>query len=74
MAAAMSFSIGKSPIDGEEQDMAMITGPLSGDAKDTVADALQGALVDRIDLSLLAKQVHWNVIGTRFRSIHIQLY
>ncbi|GAA2211220.1 DNA starvation/stationary phase protection protein [Nonomuraea monospora] len=53
--------------------MATITGPLSGDAKNTVAEALQGALVDLIDLSLVAKQAHWNLIGTHFRSIHLQL-
>ncbi|WP_431909389.1 Dps family protein [Nonomuraea jabiensis] len=53
--------------------MAMITGPLSGDAKDTVAEALQGALVDLIDLSLVAKQAHWNLIGPHFRPIHLQL-
>ncbi|TMR11701.1 DNA starvation/stationary phase protection protein [Nonomuraea turkmeniaca] len=53
--------------------MATITGPLSGDAKNTVADALQGALVDLIDLSLVAKQAHWNLIGSHFRSIHLQL-
>jgi starvation-inducible DNA-binding protein len=39
----------------------------------TVGDALQGALVDLVDLSLVAKQIHWNVVGPRFRSIHLQL-
>ncbi|MBB5082604.1 Dps family protein [Nonomuraea endophytica] len=53
--------------------MAPITGPLSGDAKKVVADALQGALVDLIDLSLVAKQAHWNVIGAHFRPLHLQL-
>ncbi|PJE95935.1 DNA starvation/stationary phase protection protein [Streptomyces carminius] len=38
-----------------------------------VGEALQGALVDLVDLSLVAKQVHWTVIGPRFRSIHLQL-
>lgn len=53
--------------------MATITGPLSGDAKSKVAEALQGALVDLIDLSLVAKQAHWNLVGSHFRSIHLQL-
>ncbi|MEV0384456.1 DNA starvation/stationary phase protection protein [Nonomuraea sp. NPDC050643] len=53
--------------------MATITGPLSGDAKNTVATALQGALVDLVDLSLVAKQAHWNLIGPHFRPIHLQL-
>ncbi|AYV31293.1 DNA protection during starvation protein [Streptomyces sp. ADI95-16] len=35
-----------------------------------VGEALQGALVD---LGLVAKQVHWNVVGPRFRSVHLQL-
>ncbi|GHH37637.1 Dps family protein [Streptomyces candidus] len=39
----------------------------------TVGEALQGALVDLVDLSLVAKQVHWNVVGPRFRSVHLQL-
>ncbi|GAA3114158.1 Dps family protein [Streptomyces echinatus] len=39
----------------------------------TVAEALQGALVDLVDLSLAAKQIHWNIVGPRFRSIHLQL-
>ncbi|GGP45825.1 Dps family protein [Streptomyces melanogenes] len=38
-----------------------------------VGTALQGALVDLVDLSLVAKQVHWNVVGPRFRSVHLQL-
>lgn len=42
-------------------------------ARKTVGDALQGALVDLIDLSLVAKQTHWNVVGPRFRSVHLQL-
>ncbi|MEV0592663.1 Dps family protein [Nonomuraea cavernae] len=53
--------------------MAKITGPLTGDAKNIVAEALQGALVDLIDLSLVAKQMHWNVIGPHFRQVHLQL-
>lgn len=39
----------------------------------TVGEALQGALTDLLDLSLVAKQIHWNVVGPRFRSIHLQL-
>ncbi|WP_344570856.1 DNA starvation/stationary phase protection protein [Streptomyces axinellae] len=39
----------------------------------TVGEALQGTLLDLIDLSLVAKQIHWNVVGPRFRSVHLQL-
>ncbi|MGI5270697.1 Dps family protein [Nonomuraea sp. CA-218870] len=53
--------------------MATINSPLSGDAKTTTGTCLQGALVDLIDLSLVAKQMHWNVIGPNFRSVHLQL-
>jgi starvation-inducible DNA-binding protein len=38
-----------------------------------VADTLQGSLVDLLDLSLVAKQVHWNIVGSRFRPVHLQL-
>ncbi|HEY6566993.1 MAG TPA: DNA starvation/stationary phase protection protein [Actinomycetota bacterium] len=41
------------------------------DAK--VADDLQATLVDLIDLALQAKQAHWNVTGSNFRSVHLQL-
>ncbi|HCX83671.1 MAG TPA: DNA starvation/stationary phase protection protein [Micrococcales bacterium] len=38
-----------------------------------VTSSLQQALVDLIDLSLQAKQAHWNVYGPQFRSVHLQL-
>nr|WP_246281504.1 DNA starvation/stationary phase protection protein [Fodinicola acaciae] len=50
-----------------------IRGPLTDDARKITGDALQGALVDLIDLSLVAKQLHWNVVGRSFRSVHLQL-
>lgn len=53
--------------------MPAINGPLDAQATKVVGDALQGALVDLIDLTLAAKQAHWNLIGERFRSIHLQL-
>ena len=34
---------------------------------------LQNTLVELTDLSLQAKQLHWNVIGRHFRSLHEQL-
>ncbi|REJ76666.1 MAG: DNA starvation/stationary phase protection protein [Acidobacteria bacterium] len=34
---------------------------------------LQGCLVDLLDLALQGKQAHWNLLGTRFRSVHLQL-
>jgi starvation-inducible DNA-binding protein len=43
-----------------------------GDRKTTGA-ILQSALIDLIDLTLSAKQAHWNVVGPHFRSVHLQL-
>lgn len=53
--------------------MATISSPLTPEAGKVVGEALQGALVDLIDLSLTAKQAHWNLIGHQFRSVHLQL-
>ncbi|MEV6651596.1 DNA starvation/stationary phase protection protein [Streptomyces sp. NPDC051219] len=53
--------------------MSVVKSPLSDADLKVVAEALQGALVDLVDLSLVAKQVHWNVVGPRFRSVHLQL-
>merc|ERR1711974_86939 len=44
-----------------------------GDKKTKVGDALQGCLTDLIDLALQGKQAHWNILGARFRSVHLQL-
>lgn len=46
---------------------------LTDDVRDKVAAELQGELIDLIDLSLLAKQAHWTVVGDNFRSFHLQL-
>ncbi|MFG2890576.1 Dps family protein [Streptomyces sp. NPDC048248] len=53
--------------------MPVVKSTLSDDDLNVVGNALQGALVDLVDLSLVAKQVHWNVVGPRFRSVHLQL-
>jgi starvation-inducible DNA-binding protein len=50
-----------------------VKSPLDDAARKTVGEALQGTLVDLIDLSLLAKQAHWNLIGRHFRTVHLQL-
>ena len=34
------------------------------------AAALDGALVDLLDLALLARHAHWNVVGPRFGALH----
>ncbi|MEU0334690.1 DNA starvation/stationary phase protection protein [Streptomyces sp. NPDC006193] len=53
--------------------MYVVKSPLADADAKTVHEALQGALVDLLDLSLAAKQVHWNIVGPRFRSVHLQL-
>ena len=46
---------------------------LSGETNDEVTTLLQHNLVNLIDLALLMKQAHWNVVGPNFRSIHLHL-
>src|SRR5699024_6598307 len=43
------------------------------DSTPEVREALQSTLVDLIDLSLVAKQAHWNLYGPHFRSVHLHL-
>jgi len=47
--------------------------PLPDPAAAAVTQALQGVLVTLIDLSLTAKQAHWNVYGVQFLSVHEKL-
>jgi starvation-inducible DNA-binding protein len=42
-------------------------------APDSLAQNLQKALVDLIELHLQGKQAHWNLVGTNFRDLHVQL-
>ncbi len=46
---------------------------MTADARAKVASALQKSLVHVLDLSLQAKQAHWNIYGPNFRSLHLQL-
>lgn len=38
-----------------------------------VRGQLQALLVELVDLSLLGKQLHWNVVGPSFSPLHLQL-
>src|SRR5699024_2771524 len=42
-------------------------------ASDALSKNLQTVLVDFIALSLTAKQAHWNIVGTNFRDLHLNL-
>ena len=41
--------------------------------REEVGQQLQVLLVELVDLSLLGKQLHWNVVGPLFRPLHLQL-
>ena len=53
--------------------MPEFTSALADDDKVVAGAALNRALVDLVDLSLVAKQAHWNLVGKGFRSLHLQL-
>src|ERR1700756_325253 len=42
-------------------------------ASSSLAEDLQRVLTDLIELHLQGKQAHWNVVGTNFRDLHLQL-
>jgi len=42
-------------------------------ARDEAGHALQLTLVELIALSLIGKQLHWNIAGPGFRDLHLQL-
>ncbi|HEU5474017.1 MAG TPA: DNA starvation/stationary phase protection protein [Actinophytocola sp.] len=50
-----------------------ITSPLGDAERQTTGGILQSTLVDLLDLSLIGKQAHWNVVGPHFRSVHLHL-
>ncbi|WP_431897080.1 Dps family protein [Micromonospora haikouensis] len=53
--------------------MAVVDGILDSTDRKTTGEALQQALADLINLGMLAKQAHWNLVGPNFRSLHLQL-
>lgn len=42
-------------------------------ASPTLATNLQMVLTDLIELHVQGKQAHWNIVGTNFRDLHLQL-
>ena len=42
-------------------------------ASPTLTMNLQAVLVDLIELHVQGKQAHWNIVGTNFRDLHLQL-
>ncbi|MGW2640652.1 Dps family protein [Streptomyces sp. NPDC001348] len=53
--------------------MTVVKSTLPEEALGITGQALQDTLVDLLGLSLIGKQAHWNIVGPRFRSIHLQL-
>lgn len=45
---------------------------LSEDVRTKVCDVLLARMADAIDMTLMAKQAHWNVKGPQFRALHMQ--
>jgi starvation-inducible DNA-binding protein len=43
------------------------------DAPPSLPQNLQKVLVDLVELHLQGKQAHWNLVGTNFRDLHLQL-
>ncbi|PTT69415.1 Dps family protein [Arthrobacter sp. HMWF013] len=42
-------------------------------ASPTLTNNLQAVLADLIELHIQGKQAHWNIVGTNFRDLHLQL-
>lgn len=53
-------------------DIPIVTS-LAPDAAAVVAAAMQPTLVELIDLALTGKQLHWAVVGKRFKPVHEHL-
>lgn len=43
------------------------------EASARLSSNLQAVLVDLIELHIQGKQAHWNIVGTNFRDLHLQL-
>ncbi|TMQ90452.1 DNA starvation/stationary phase protection protein [Actinomadura soli] len=53
--------------------MGAVKSPIGDEAQKIAGDVLQGSLIDLIDLSLVAKQAHWNLTGRNFKVVHEHL-
>ncbi|GGM00434.1 Dps family protein [Glutamicibacter protophormiae] len=42
-------------------------------ATEVLRDSLQLVLVNMLDLQLVGKQIHWNVVGPNFRDLHLNI-
>ena len=53
--------------------MKKLTVGFSADEKKALGSVLQSALVRLLELGLVTKQAHWNVVGPNFRPFHLHL-
>ncbi|MFB4315352.1 Dps family protein [Actinomadura sp. 21ATH] len=53
--------------------MVAVKSPLAEADRKVAGEALQGALIDLIDLALVGKQAHWNLTGRHFKVVHEHL-
>jgi starvation-inducible DNA-binding protein len=49
--------------------MTVVKSPLPDDSLKITGEALQDALIDLLDLTLVAKQVHWNLTGSQLDEV-----
>ncbi len=56
-----------------EKDLTTHTTTPAFTASPQMATQLQQLHVDLIDLHVVGKQAHWNVVGSNFRDLHLQL-
>lgn len=56
-----------------EQRVAAHLPPLGAHERNETGDQLQATLLELIDLALVGKQMHWSVVGSLFRPLHLQL-
>jgi starvation-inducible DNA-binding protein len=47
--------------------------PLGAHVREEVGHELQATLVELLDLTLVGKQLHWNIVGPRFHPLHEEL-
>jgi starvation-inducible DNA-binding protein len=47
--------------------------PLGAHVREEVGQELQATLVELLDLALVGKQLHWNLVGPHFRPLHLHL-
>ncbi|MEU7766643.1 DNA starvation/stationary phase protection protein [Nocardia sp. NPDC049190] len=50
-----------------------ITSTLDPEQQRIAGETLRATVIDLIDLSLIAEQAHWNVVGADFHSAHLAL-